>query len=84
MEYKTYLEAEKMQKDLNSLNELSLLLHYHCPSKLTITNDTGMSKTFESKTLFDRLDKFIVQEIVSIKKNLANCRLWLSIKHLKR
>lgn len=71
MEYETYLEAEKMQKDLNSLNDLSLLLHYHYPSKLTITNNTGISKTFESKTLFDRLDKFIVQEIDSIKKEFS-------------
>lgn len=71
MEYKTYLEAEKMQKDLNSLNDLSLLLHYHSPSKLTITNNTGISKIFESKTFFDRLDKFIVQEIDSIKKEFS-------------
>lgn len=68
MKIETYRKAEEMQKLLNYLNDLELILYYHDASKITITNNTGVSKAFDSKPFFDMLKRFSSQERKSIEK----------------
>lgn len=44
------LEIAKLK---NQLDDLLSVLNYHTPTKITITNDTGISKSFDAEMITD-------------------------------
>lgn len=62
MKIETYRKAESLMKELDNLNDLSLCLKYNDANEITITNNTGITRTFNSKTFFEMLGRFIEQE----------------------
>lgn len=57
MDRKTINKVLELTEFQKQLNELGLVLNYHNPTSISITNNTGVCKNFNTK-MIEELNKF--------------------------